>query len=156
LRRDQSFGPDEADRLCNAAAQGAGLPGTFRAWISSLGTSVPVVREGVRAADRIADVGPWYLVGTDTVVFNNKAHLLNTPLVPIDINEHGGTLTSGYVWTGTLVGGEFSFLDCEAWQTGDSLLDGTVGDLAATGNAWTDAARLRCRSDQAHLYCIEQ
>ena len=150
-----SFGPAQADILCTNAAEGAGLHGTWRAWISSFGSSQPTANAEVLAADRIADVGPWYLVGTNTIAFNNKANLLNTPLVAIDVNEHGVTLAAGPVWTGTRVGGQV-LEDCDSWQTQDDQIAGTYGDLGATGNAWTEEASAPCRTTQAHLYCIEQ
>lgn len=150
-----AFGTDNADGLCTSAAAGAGLGGRWKAWLSSWGTSYPVFHAEDLAADRIADVGPWVLVGTDTVVFNNKANLLNTPLVAIDVNEHGVTLPSGPVWTGARVGGQV-LDDCGEWETQEDQITGTVGELSATGNAWTEAGSLTCRTQQAHLYCIEQ
>ena len=118
-------------------------------------SSSPTANPAVLAADRITDVGPWYLVGTNTIAFNNKANLLDTPLVPIDVNEHGVSLAAGPVWTGTRVGGQ-ALEDCDAWETQDDQIAGTYGDLGATGNAWTEEASAPCRTTQAHLYCIEQ
>lgn len=145
--RDQSP-TDAADALCRTAAEGAGLGGSWRAWLSSGGTAF------ANAADRIADTGPWYLMGTDTLVFNNKANLLNTPLAPIEINEHGVALLEGRVWTGSQVGGQLAD-DCNAWRSG-SEYRATAGDLSATGTAWTNAGVSDCDSVDAHLYCLEQ
>ncbi|HTJ47257.1 MAG TPA: hypothetical protein VL463_34385 [Kofleriaceae bacterium] len=150
-----SFGPDQADVLCSNAAVGAGLGGTWKAWISSYGTSSPTSHAAQLAADRIKDVGPWYLIGTETVVFNNKANLLNTPLAQIDVNEHGVALQGVPVWTGTRVGGQV-LEDCGEWQTQDDQVTGTLGDSIGLGNYWTQESSAPCRSTQAHLYCFEQ
>jgi hypothetical protein len=155
-------GPAQADSLCASAAAGAGMAGDWRAWLSTRGRlGDPYSVDAADAADRLLDVGPWYLAGTDTVVFHNVDTMRNTPLVPIDRNEHGAEMPPASVWTGTLVGGTVGFDDCDQWWP-DADTAGVVGDLSSSTSTWTDTEAgagtgvgFRC-SERAHLYCIQQ
>lgn len=149
-------GADGADKLCNAAAQGAGLQGTFKAWLSTTTVS---------AVDRIADVGPWYqhpASGTPIKTFNNRANLMSTALAPIEVDEFGRTSTIGGfrgVWTGTGTGGRTatsrSCIDFSSDTDPYFSSAGTAGDASSMSN-WTESTtRLSCRETLA-LYCFEQ
>src|SRR5213592_2896892 len=71
------LGPADADRICNARAQAAGLPGTYVAWLSSstepardrLGSARGWVRlDGLPFTDTLADLAAgkvFYPVGLD-------------------------------------------------------------------------------------------
>lgn len=141
-----------ADWICAQAAAGANLQGTWVAWISDVGHD---------AIDRIQDLGPWYLMN-ETRAFNNKANLATTPLVPIDITEHGLPVpVNDCVWTNTAVGGR-KIAECVWEQTqlgsGDPVPCGGAhqcGFARKTDNTWTSwtssGSMTRCR-----LYCFQQ
>src|SRR5687767_102262 len=90
-----------ADARCQTAADGQNLKGTFVAWLSFANPAAPAIT-------RIAkDVGPWVLLGTNTVVFANKTAMTTTgPEVPIDRDETGKAVGApDTVWTGTAANG---------------------------------------------------
>jgi hypothetical protein len=138
------------DRLCNTSAQAAALGGTWVAWLSASGLG-----GSTNAADRIADVGPWYRLDGHKV-FNNKANLMTAPLLPIDVDENGRQIVIPVdVWTGTGVGGRSSAHDCNAWNGGPIVGNGTAGVSNGTDERWTDALLGNC-SEKRHLYCVEK
>ena len=84
-----------ADSLCNMHAQAANLSGNFKAWLSD---------DTNNAKDRIADVGPWYLVGSSTLVARNLATLeLGSLQGNTSADENGNAIGSSAntAWTGT-------------------------------------------------------
>lgn len=141
-----------ADALCARAAAGANLEGAWVAWVSDVNHD---------AIDRIPDVGPWYLLN-ETIVFNNKINLATTPLVPIDITEHGLPVpVNDCVWTNTAVGGR-KVAECvwEETQLGSGQPNPCggahqCGFARKTDNTWTSwtssGAMTSCR-----LYCFQQ
>ena len=137
-----------ADAKCNLSAQGATLGGTWKAWLSDFPTN---------AIDRITDVGPWFLVGTTTKVFNNKANLTTVPLQAINRNEQGNVVDSANyipVWTGTESDGTKALNTCSSWT--DVLSRGSTG-YVQMASGWTapGAGTLSCASSH-QIYCIEQ
>lgn len=143
-------GLDGADRLCQSAAAGALLGGIWRAFVSDSSTD---------AIDRISDVGPWYLAGTDggTKIFNNRANLASTPLSAINRDENGGTVNSFSnveVWTGTNAGGRAASAHCNGWTSALGSQSGMAGDFDTLG-AWTQSSSVDC-DFTLRLYCIEQ
>lgn len=136
-----------ADQKCNLAAQGANLGGTWKAWLSD-GT--------VNAIERITDVGPWFLVGTATRAFNNKANLTTIPLNAIERNEQGTLIPGGssvQVWTGTSNGGVRTTNTCTSW-TSTTAFQGDTG-TAQSASAWTAGSPAYCQAS-CRMYCIEQ
>lgn len=147
-----SDGLDGADRLCTTVAQGAGISGSYKAWLSSSTND---------AIDRIADVGPWYQVtfdGTQIKTFNNKANLTGTPMVTIEYTERGDSVLNGCVWTGTVTGGRKSLDTCSSFSDSSYSAHGKVGRASTTD--WTDSTCVSASSDSCsnkyHLYCFEQ
>lgn len=135
-------GVDGADQQCNLSAQSQNLDGTWKAILSNSNTA---------AFDRLADVGPWYLLD-GTKVFNNKAGLATTPLAPIDITEQGQQVKGdATVWTGTQSGGTAGS-DCNGWT--DPTARGTIGLVFST-TSWIQHDSDFC-SNAHSLYCIEQ
>jgi hypothetical protein len=138
---------EAADRLCQVAATKAQLTGNWRAWISANNTN---------AIDRMADGGPWLLVGTQITVFADRANLTTAPAVGINRNQYGVQLSPGttYAWTQTSTGGKENNLGCYDWSSSAS------GDFGNAGNPngvsdWTASNGIYCNS-AAHLYCLEQ
>jgi len=142
-----STGLEGADKICANHAAGGALGGTWKAWLSDSTTN---------AIDRINDVGPWYLVGTDTVVFNNKANLATVPLIYIYISELGiAPPLYTNAWTGTLTGGTKSTDLCADWTNNTLSVRGLRGYVYLVTTNWTQSASPTCNSTE-HLYCIQQ
>jgi hypothetical protein len=136
---------------CQAAADAAGLPGTFRAWLSDLTLSpstdpnftkslVPYHRtDGVKIADDWTDLTDGTLNAT------------------ISVDETGQPLQFTYfVWTGTAANGDpesFGYT-CNEWTLNRTDPAG-VGRTDTTDTTWTDAGVGIC-PDQNPLYCFEQ
>ena len=138
-------GIEAADCICNNTAQGAGLGGTWKAWISDANTN---------AIDRIADVGPWYFVDGTTKIFNNKTNMTTTPIRTIARDENGSVFDSQQkTWTGTEFGGTASICNCNNWN--DTNLMGTEGWVYGSNSTWTDNGCRACVVTN-HIYCIEQ
>jgi hypothetical protein len=144
-------GLDGGDRLCAAAAAAATLGGSWKAWLSS---------SSVNAIDRVADVGPWYLVDRCTLVFANKAAMVVTgPAAAIDRRADGSMAPPVDLWTGTKATGVKDAFTCNDWTNDQPIhgYEGTVGigsNLAFAGS-WTETATDPCHLS-AVLICIEQ
>ncbi|HUJ58578.1 MAG TPA: hypothetical protein VLX92_08800 [Kofleriaceae bacterium] len=152
----------DGDQLCNSAAETAGLGGTWKAWLSDSTSN---------AIDRLADVGPWYLVDEATEVFAGKAALVESPLVAIDHDEYGHAIAQSNpfnvegAWTGTLQDGTAGAsdpsigqgADCADWKTafGETAMFGNVLDTSTWTNVGAGQLAL-CDEEQEHLYCFEQ
>jgi hypothetical protein len=144
-------GLDGGDRLCAAAAGAATLGGSWKAWLSS---------SSVNAADRIADVGPWYLVDRCTLVFGNKSSMIATgPSAPIDRRANGSMAPPINLWTGTKATGVKDDFTCNDWTNDQPIhgYEGTIGtgDNSLFAGAWTSTATNPCHLS-AVLICIEQ
>jgi hypothetical protein len=145
-----SSGVSGADNLCNLVAQGAGLSGSYQAWLSN--------NLGADAITRITAAGPWfqYAGGSPTIIFRNKAELAGLPLAGIQYDELGRNGGAGYaVWTGTNNGGHASTSTCTGFTDSTSS-----GDFATTGSTgfvgtWTQNVDAACTST-GHLYCFQQ
>jgi hypothetical protein len=149
-------GIESANRLCQTAA--AALGGSWIAWVSDSKSNV---------LDRIRDVGPWYRLD-GVKVFDDKAALTGTPLVPINVNESGGSIGLVLPWTGTFGEGIKDpgdlNINCADWtdDTDVSLDGGTLGGLCGTtgvqatvGDHWTSNSFSTCASER-NLFCFEQ
>jgi hypothetical protein len=140
------------DKLCNSAAIGGGVGGTWKAWLSS---------STVSAIDRIADVGPWYLTN-GRLAFRNKAQLTTDPLTAIEVDEGGRLVGAGVwtgtegVWTGTASGGQRASTTCVSWTSDSSTSFGTLGINYSPDSSWTDGSPPWSCETPFHLYCFEQ
>lgn len=136
-----------ADAICQAAATGATTPltGTWKAWLSDSTTN---------AIDRMADVGPWFLVNNTTQVFASKAALTGNPAVAINMDQSGNTQSTAQpVWTNTLANGTKNTLNCSNWTSAAG--NGNTGNHGSASATWTEDGGQPCAS-AAHLYCFEQ
>jgi hypothetical protein len=138
------------DKLCQNAADAATLGGTFKAWLSTSTTN---------AIDRIANVGPWYLVDRCTQVFANKASITaNGPQVAIRSTADGSLAPPYDIWTGTLPSGVKDSWTCNDWTSGApfSYLGSTgVGSNFLFAGSWTTVSTAKCDSNRL-LICFEQ
>jgi len=158
-----------ADGTCNSLASGAGLGGTWAAWLSS---------SNVSAGSRLEHASVPYKLLDGTVVASNWSDLISGSLQhPIDRDEHNKIVVvsdvvpySGYAWTGTGPDGGTLFgfggaQTCDDWMyTNDGGISpyGIVGgwpgwDGGATDIYWTQSFDFTCKTAASiSLYCIEQ
>lgn len=137
-----------ADAICAARARDAGLDGTFVAWLSDGQTS---------AFSRIAGVrGGWTLVDGTPIATSPSDLVTQSILAPIALDEHGHDVREALsgVWTGTRGDGTHDD-DCAAWTSEDPMGEGTAGDAAAGGAAFTIADETLSCSSPRRLYCFE-
>jgi hypothetical protein len=141
-------GLDGGHAKCQAAADAAGLPGTFRAWLSDDTLSpatdpgftkiLPYHRtDGVRIADDWTDLTDGSLAAS------------------ISVDELGQNVST-VVWTGTFASGLVlgtPFQRCLDWTT--TATPGFVGSTSSVDGNWTNAASVICTTE-ARLYCFEQ
>jgi hypothetical protein len=135
-----------ADQKCDDAAQAAGLPGNYHAFLST---------SAVDARDRIADARGWIRPDgapfADRVADIARGWVISPPL----IDERGHELASGtaqWVATGTGGNGLLQGDACADWSGGGS---GQVyaGNPWGTSEYWTTQTIQYC-STPLHLYCF--
>ena len=160
-----------ADAKCNAAAASAGLPGTYKAWLSD-STASPSTRFTQSA------VLPYRRVD-GTLVARNWADLtdlilaapINALAAPINVTESGSTLgTNQYAWTYTTFRGSevvdlgpifLGGLHCADWTSNARGEYGIVGDPAddiddGTLGGWSVFDVAVCDATGVHLFCFQQ
>ncbi len=133
-----------ADARCAAAASGAGLTGSFKAYLSD-GT--------IAAWSRFRADGPWLNVGTQQVIFPTAAGLKTDGPQPLDRNERGEVLRIPGHWTGVREQG-FGGPACAGFTSRSKSLSGSFGSTAPS--RWQFQADVTCDSPVGHhLLCLE-
>jgi len=133
-----------ADATCTAAATGAGLTGTWTAWLSTSTTD---------ASTRILD-GEYQLLD-GTVVATSLADLTDGSLsAAINLDESMASAASGNAWTGTLATGLASTDTCSDWTDGTDASSTVIGDTDNTNGGWTELASTNPCDFQRRLYCF--
>lgn len=124
-----------ADSLCNEHAKQASLGGNWVAWLSTSTED---------AIDRIADVGPWYLVDRLTKVFPSKFQIPAGPLVHIDVDELGKHVSGEMVWTGTDSHGHYDISTRHdpsiTITSGNNIVLNGCANWTSAANGWNDWA----------------
>lgn len=140
-------GTPAANAICQAEATGAGLEGTFYAWITT--SAVP-------ADENIAGLGPWYLANTEQLAFADRDVFQDGPAVPLDVGPTGVPVSTDVtsVWTGAdPTGAGSAFGSCRDWTREDDESRAGVGATFATDAGWTDQAEAGCDT-VARLFCF--
>jgi hypothetical protein len=148
-------GLEGADQKCQDAADAAGLPGVYKAWLST--TAVSPIETFVhslvpyRQIDDVEIAADWpdLLSGT----LNNG----------IFVSEVGGPPGAGVhdcvpdtarpVWTNTDNNGKKYDKDCDGWTGSGTAYSGQAGAIASD---WTTHCEIDCVLNTAALYCFEQ
>jgi hypothetical protein len=135
-----------ANATCNTLASGAGLPGTFAAWISASGST---------PANSFTQDGRFVLVNGSPIA-NSWAQLTSGSLLqPINLDESGNSSTS-LVWTNTDGGGNaLAVVNCNNFTSGSPLIGAYFGNASLSSQAWTNQGSAAC-SGGASIYCFEQ
>jgi hypothetical protein len=157
-RIDQFGGLDNADAICQGSAEDAGLPGSYRAWLSSK-------REGSPATRFRRSAKPYTRVD-GVIVASDWDDLTDGTLTnPILLTEQGGQ-NIGFgerVWTATGTDGEYyedpvlGEHDCHSWQDATGFW-AYVGSATVTNATWTQQSGdpvWGCLSFGA-LFCFQQ
>lgn len=139
-----------ADARCNALAVAAGLPPTFKAWLSDSEMS-PATRFDTSFTGLYRLVSPGFPViatGWQDLTDGTLAHA-------IDADETGTQiLLQQTVVTNTAPdGSSASDQHCSGWTQKD-LTSTTIGQSSASDSTWTSAASSLC-ADSRRIYCFE-
>lgn len=167
-----------ADAKCQQLAEAAGLPGTYKAWLSDK-TSSP-------AATFKRSNGPYVLVDGTEVASNWEGLTEDYHLVPINIAETGQAVGESFVWTNTVPSGRTGPCPCPAilrhegeqgeerrtavrdgscqnWTSSNGdLYDGICGNSIGLGTSWTIniiseiGAQIADCDEMLRLYCFQQ
>ena len=141
-----------ADIICNDLAIEAGLPGTYKAWLSDSVTS---------AAERFTQEGPYILVDGTPIADNwydlTDGYLLNRISRDENNNNYG---SQQYVWTNTQRNGEITNINssnnCNNWTMNDSSYSGGLGSNYYIYYYWTERNVTSNCSLTRRLYCFQQ
>lgn len=162
IKTQSNFGGLVAgDSICQSAATGAGLGGTWKAWLSTTTTS---------AASRLTHAsGPYQLVDGTVIASNWSSLTSGVPLKnAIYLDEHGTyvpyseTTQAGFTWTGTATDGTSTTYTCSDWTISENCSVSTnyVGTVGTDGNVdsrWTARGTPACCTVQVFaLFCFEQ
>jgi hypothetical protein len=147
-----------ADTKCQEEADAAGLPGTYKAWLSDASTGP--------SGRFTKDAGSYVLVD-GTQVAEDWIGLTSGLLDhAIDLTQHGTSPDNGewaMAWTNTTVEGDPDNssgdpeLDCCLWWVSPGTFrTGAIGYIFSRGSLWTDAGVTSYCYKTYHLYCFQQ
>jgi hypothetical protein len=152
-----------ANGICQARAQAAGLPGTFKAWLADASSSP--------ATTMTRHLGPYQLVTTAVVAQGWNDLTDGTLLNKIDRTETGLQLggpgcnandptchficEGGEVWSNVDRAGNrrAGIEDCSGW-TGAGF--GTAGNVGKVDAKWTEGDCRPIQSGSLPIFCIQQ
>jgi Protein of unknown function (DUF1554) len=137
---------------CQLEAGQAGLPGTYKAWLSdSLGNSP--------ATTFNQSTVPYVTLDTNlTTVAPNWSGIISGTLTnPIAYYPNGSSALDAS-WTGTAANGTPTGANCNNWTDDTVSYSGLTGQNAQTVYPWTDANTYPCSapSYSFNLYCFQQ
>lgn len=139
-------GPEGADAICAERASDAGLPGTFRAWLST---------PSVSAAERLQASTIPYRRTDGVLVAADWNDLIDGELAaPIHRDEYGEPI-SGDVWTGTTPDGALAEVGCAGFVSASDADTGLCGNSNLDNTRWTANLEPACTT-RLRLYCFEQ
>jgi len=143
-------GLEGADALCQSLAEGAGLPGTYMAWLSD-DTESPSSRFLNQATGD-------YKMTNDTVVANGWSQLVSGSLLAAIRRTENDTDKTGEVWTNTTSSGtvDSTTNNCSEWSSTSGNAE--VGAATQTDSTWTDAGlpSRPCSDSFRSIYCFQQ
>ena len=142
-----------ADATCQARANAAGLPGTYKAWLSD-STQSPSTRF-------TQSTRPYVRVDGE-VVANNWDELTSGSIQQVLLDEKGAPSTDSLAWTnttsdGTPGGAGGANKHCSDWTSnapGPFANNGNPGLF--TDRRWTHNSATACEDTAARLICVQQ
>jgi hypothetical protein len=141
-----------ADATCNQLAVGAGLPGTYKAWLSDH-LSSPSTRFTQSA-------NPYFLVDGTTMIAKNWSDLVSGNIrAAIDKDEAGTLRTSSQVWTQSSAAGaeqrNSTVGGCSNFTSATTSDQGYYGFTSNTNATWSFLSSIAC-DHTLRLYCFQQ
>lgn len=148
-------GSFDADVRCMIAAEAAGLPGDFFAWLGL---------KGLPISEYVGIVPKPYALLDGTIVATSSEELFSGQLqAPINVTEFGVKLPmvadacgtpSHRVWTGIAANGGTTEANCNDWKQRGAVA-GRIGGAGETDARWTDCGEDLACPTPARLYCFE-
>ncbi|MFN8678271.1 MAG: hypothetical protein U0Z70_17955 [Thermomicrobiales bacterium] len=147
-----------ADAKCQTLATGAGLPGTYQAWLSDDTESAefrfPIFFGPWRLPPNAVDgsnLPPVVATHIDDLTTCGTASCLKSA---INRTETGNIITgSVLVWTNTLANGLAGTDSCSGWTSNTG--NGLFGQTSAVDEKWTDSGDTFDCGSGLSLYCFE-
>lgn len=141
-----------ADEICQELATGAGLIGTFKAWLSDASGS---------PAQRFVKSHYPYVDTMGRVVANDWNDLITGQLRSQIENDPIGRPIVGQVWTNTNIDGTpvpttQDQTACTNWTSAATNIWGRQGRSSRMDSGWTDVGSNERCINEAHLYCFQQ
>jgi Tfp pilus assembly protein PilV len=141
-----------ADAKCQSLADAAGLPGTYKAWLSG---------RTIAAKDRLTHASLPYSLVDGTKIADNWDDLVDGTIDnKLNKDESGNLVLGGRAATNTRSDGSVknstSLETCDEWTTSSYYYNCRGGVPAATDGGWTDAFSTNCTNDSFRLYCFQQ
>jgi hypothetical protein len=140
-----------ADDICQVRASAAGLPGTYKAWLSD-NTSTPSTRF-------VQSTGPYRRID-GVIVADNYADLTDGSLdAAINVTEIGATISADVeTWTSTKFDGTRAASgNCDQWTSPLSgIFTATFGSATTSNTTWTEKDLTSTCNEPRRLYCFQQ
>lgn len=145
------------DAICQKHADDAGLPGNYKAWLST---------DNVDARDRIGD--HTWIRRDGQVVAANKTQLLSCDVNAMNeclqntIQTENFGNQNQFQWTGTWAdgtgdyGGQMQKENCLNWTTNNGSYDGYEGVMLGRDYGWTAISNPVACSVSYSIYCFQQ
>ncbi len=134
-----------ADAICQMRASAAGLPGNYRAWLSSDTTSV---------ASRLGTASGWIRPDGKPFSLSQADLYQGREIYPLRLTETGVDLGSVYTWSASTMNGMINGGTCSNWTSASSSLTSRNGNTSALGDIWADAFAVNSCSATVHLSCF--
>lgn len=135
-----------ADQICQSLADQAGLPGTYKAWLSDSLTSV---------SSRITHASVPYQRVDGVIIANNWSDLTDSSLgAAISITESGEIVVGTAVWTNSKANGAIASTTNTCTDWGATSGQGFRGNDSSMNRYWTMSGLLGCNYS-LHLYCFQ-
>lgn len=146
---EPTFGAAGADALCAEEAMAAGLPGTYKAFLSTPTQS---------AAARFDLAGPPWVRPDGVPIVEKASDLLGKRLLaPISVGVIGAVVGAGGAWTGSRAPNETAQSHCRGWTSSADTDSASFGVPSTAGPRWFhhDVFAAEC-SQQLVVYCFQQ
>jgi hypothetical protein len=143
-------GTSGADHSCQSLANGAGLGGTWKAWVSDDSTS---------PSTRFTQATVGYRLLDGTLLAANWSVLVGGALLhTISLTEQRTSATNAAVWTGTLsTGVAIGSNVCSGFtSSANGAAAAVIGNTGRTDIGWSNATSEQCDSNNLRIYCMEQ
>lgn len=135
---------NSADTNCAIRAAAAGLSGTWYAYLSYNGITLPYAG--------FTGSGPWYKMDGTTLIASNLADLTDGSIgSPINQDEFGNSVSA----LSTVFIGMNTTQHCTGWTSIASTASAHTGLVGASTSLWSNSGTTNCGSS-ARLYCFQQ